>query len=359
MKFNIFLAGLLIFITGILVFGESNRIILKNTFSIHDNPVRYFFKYPKNPVRNNKGYIIIEDNEQLLIFDPEGKFVRNVYKKGEGPGEIKSIIGTWADDEDLKVFNSSPGKMMVFSYQGDLLREVYYKKNLYKADLLTSFDNKFYFTEEEYRNTKKGIVVINTVVKLFSLGTDGRFLGYEDVGFFKKYYLSPGVVMNMHFIQYGTENNKTFYLANNGLYDLKCLNLGTGEIKTLLKKDYVRVNIKKRWRKFTHPETYKTRIKYYRNVLDDILKIRVLNDKIWLFTSTFDEQNIIKVDVYDTMGSFKGSLDFPLPQNLHLVKLSYLPLTFYKDSLLIFENLESEGLSLIFYQIQNIPTWAR
>ncbi len=341
------------------ILNKDVNINLKKITIVKDDSEQYYFKYPSSPKINSIGKILITDKDQLLIFNKDGKFVKNIYKRGEGPGELLNILGVWPGKDHFVVFNSSPGKMLVYNYKGTLMNEVYFKKNIYKSKFFSYSGNKYYFTEEEYENTQRGTIILDTKVKLFTINEEGKFLGYQIPWISKKYYLGKRTVMNLSFIQYGTEDNNLYYVASTGLYQLYKLDLFHKEINILIKKDYPKINIRKEWRKFTHPFTYKVQKKYARNTLDDILKIRVDNGKIWLFTSTFNEQNVVKVDVYDKSGTLKGVIDFPMPKSLHLAKLSYLPLTFYKDQLWIFEDLESEGFSLVGYQIQNIPSWAK
>jgi len=359
MRKKFFFTTLIIVLFSSHLLFAAGGVILKENFVIEEDPDHYYFKSPSNPVINEDGYLIVSDENQILVFDPERKFVGNIYKAGEGPGEIKGLAGIWPGKYTIFVFSKSPGKMILFNYQADFLKEIFLPRNLYKSTFLNFFNNKFYFTEEEYRNTQKGIAVMNTIVRLFSFDMNGNFQGYNKVQFPKKYYLGPRTVMNMHFIQYGTDNSGRFYLANNGSYELKYFDLMKDEIKPLLRGTYTRVPIKNEWRKFTHPRTHGDRKKYIRNFLDDILRIRVYKDKIWLFTSKFNEKNIVNVDVYSKNGEYQGSMEFPMPGSLHLVKLSYLPLTFNGDDLLIFVNDEYKGLHLACYKILNIPPMAR
>ena len=67
---------------------NAGRIVtLKEELRIEDTGAGYFFKNP-GPIRvSPRGDIFFKDGpEQALQFDPEGRFVRNLFKKVKAPG---------------------------------------------------------------------------------------------------------------------------------------------------------------------------------------------------------------------------------------------------------------------------------
>ena len=76
---------------------NAGRIVtLEEELRIEDTGAGYFFKNP-GPIRvSPRGDIFFKDGpEQALHFDPEGRFVRNLFKKGQGPGELSTLGDTW------------------------------------------------------------------------------------------------------------------------------------------------------------------------------------------------------------------------------------------------------------------------
>jgi len=339
--------------------AELPRVQLIREYQVSDTAGPFFFRHPGNPVFGPQGELILRDQRQLLIFDSGRRFIANLYQPGEGPGELQGIIGIWPGAGRFRVFNSAPGKMVIFDYRGNHIREVYYPKPLYKSRLLSRVEGRYFFTEEEYRNPASGEKTIDTRVRIFSLDEQGHFLGYLDSGFTKKYFLGPATIMNLNFIQTGTADHRNIFLAHSGLYELKHLDLSADTITSLFSREYPKVKIRNEWRRYTHPTSYRTRRRYFRHTLDDILRIRVLDDKIWLFTSTWIDGQGLRVDVVSTRGESLGSFAFPLPGGIHHSVLSHAPLTFHGHRLWVFEQDESGSLVLNGYRLSNIPPWAR
>ncbi len=50
----------------------------------------YYFKYPQQLATAPDGSLFVIDENQLLWFGPDGAFERNLFKKGQGPGEMAS-----------------------------------------------------------------------------------------------------------------------------------------------------------------------------------------------------------------------------------------------------------------------------
>jgi hypothetical protein len=104
---------------------NAGRIVtLKEELRIEDTGAGYFFKNP-GPIRvSPRGDIFFKDGpEQALQFDPEGRFIRNLFKKGQGPGELSTLGDTWASPDRLYL-RGYPPKILVYDYEGNLVREL-------------------------------------------------------------------------------------------------------------------------------------------------------------------------------------------------------------------------------------------
>lgn len=73
------------------------------------------------------GYLFVSDYKKLFQFTPEGKFVRQIGKVGQGPGEYtESILGVSYNETLKEVYLSDPRqkKLHVYSFDGTFLRDI-------------------------------------------------------------------------------------------------------------------------------------------------------------------------------------------------------------------------------------------
>ena len=73
-----------------------------------------------------KDYVIISDFTQILIFHRNGKFIRSIGSKGQGPGEYIRITQLAVDEKNEYLFVVSSGyKIICYDLDGNLIRESY------------------------------------------------------------------------------------------------------------------------------------------------------------------------------------------------------------------------------------------
>jgi len=71
--------------------SEAGRILkLEEVFEIKDEPGEFYFAWPRSFLLDSQGCLYVLDEDQLLKFSPEGVLINNLYKKGQGPGEIST-----------------------------------------------------------------------------------------------------------------------------------------------------------------------------------------------------------------------------------------------------------------------------
>ena len=104
---------------------NAGRVVtLKEEMRIEDTGEGYYFKNPHYIRVSPRGDIFIRDGqEQALQFNAQGRFVRNLFKKGQGPGELTSLTDVWASRANLFLIGH-PIKILVFDYDGNLLKEL-------------------------------------------------------------------------------------------------------------------------------------------------------------------------------------------------------------------------------------------
>ena len=70
---------------------NAGRILeVEEIFRITDESGEFFFTRPSGLQVACDGSIFLTDADRLLKFSPDGTYLKNLFKKGQGPGEIQS-----------------------------------------------------------------------------------------------------------------------------------------------------------------------------------------------------------------------------------------------------------------------------
>lgn len=88
------------------------------------------FNNPSDIVQDSTGNLYILDfgNKRIQMLDPEGKFIRSIGRKGQGPGEFQSPYSMDIDsDNSLFVFDLGSRRIEVLSPQGMPLRTIKFR----------------------------------------------------------------------------------------------------------------------------------------------------------------------------------------------------------------------------------------
>ena len=93
--------------------------------------------------------IIVAQMNSIFIFDKDGKFVRSIGSKGQGPGEYNNIRNLALDERNKRLFVNSTRKIICYDLDGNFLRESFpfqqgnvhvYDMNYINNELLTIVD---------------------------------------------------------------------------------------------------------------------------------------------------------------------------------------------------------------------------
>jgi len=80
-----------------------------------------------NPQLINRVFIcddnVIVTERKILIFNTNGKFIRSIGSKGQGPGEYNSIANSAIDEKNKRLFVNASNKIIVYDFYGNYLRE--------------------------------------------------------------------------------------------------------------------------------------------------------------------------------------------------------------------------------------------
>ena len=105
--------------------SNAGRILdVEEMFRITDESGEFFFEYPSGLQVADDGSIFLRDEDQLLKFAPDGKFLKNLFKKGQGPGEIQSFFYFFRlNDENIFIYDPMRTKIIFMDQEGKLIEE--------------------------------------------------------------------------------------------------------------------------------------------------------------------------------------------------------------------------------------------
>lgn len=75
-------------------------------------------------VRVTDTHIFVQDMQQILIFDANGKYLSKVDRVGHGPQEYISLSHFWPTKDELYVVAGRSEKILVYSFSGQYLRSI-------------------------------------------------------------------------------------------------------------------------------------------------------------------------------------------------------------------------------------------
>ena len=91
----------------------AQEFALKKVYSIADSKNFYFGSIENCLIFNNKLYVSDTRKATIYEFDQNGKFIRNIGRKGRGPGEFATgPMVMLAKGDTLLVVDNSPGYLL-------------------------------------------------------------------------------------------------------------------------------------------------------------------------------------------------------------------------------------------------------
>jgi len=131
---------------------NAGRILeVQEVLRIKDQGEVFFFKRPQFLKVAENGYTFLYDSNQFLKFTPKGQFVKNLLKKGQGPGEIQQFIRYVLQDKNIYIYDSGNSKILHMDLEGEFLEEFHLTKHY--SLLLGLLGDHFVLTKMSFPDT--------------------------------------------------------------------------------------------------------------------------------------------------------------------------------------------------------------
>jgi len=320
---------------------NAGRILqLAEVWKITDDGGGFYFQFPYDLQVADGGSIFLADRKELLKFSPDGKFLKNLYKKGQGPGEI--------------------GDDFYYHVQGrDIFIQEYPSQRFWRTDLDGVFQEQIDLANKDYRGflgvLPDGFLFLKTVWpppsertgKLMEIPHIVAFVGRDgaerkDVATFRpRDFLAPQAATSMSAKITALGPDGRFLYAFHGRdYLIEVVDLASGTIVKRFTRAYPKVpytetgweaNFRKR---FNSPK-----LEYE----IDVKNLYPVGERLWVETSTDDKTKGRLVDVFDKGGRFADSFYLGAGRTLMAVR---------EDAVFCQEKNADESIRILKYQVE-------
>jgi hypothetical protein len=115
----------------------------------------YYFKWPRGLKTAPDGSLSVIDESQVLRFDKDGKFLHNIFKKGQGPGEVNNVSACLPAAKNFIIHSPYPNKLVFFDLAGKYERELPVRSETRSMMTALLFHGgTFYFETREFPRVK-------------------------------------------------------------------------------------------------------------------------------------------------------------------------------------------------------------
>jgi hypothetical protein len=324
---------------------NAGRVIqLKEVMRIKEEEGKFFFKAPIDFRVARDGFFFVHEFEKLYQFDPNGKFMKNLYKKGEGPGELnQNLTDLVIGEKEIILASSNMYKIIRLDMQGNLIEDIRPEWTFHS--FVGYYNGKYYLTQLEKTDFKRisGIKEVNLRLCVVSspreiTPTPYIFSVTESV------YYGDRVAMTATIsrLQTVSESQRYVYLFHSPEYLVKLLDLEKIEVIRSFRRKYERV-------RRIPPKEIQIPVpmpKYH----NDIYRLAIHNNNLWVVTSTFNKEKGILVDVFNREGKYLDNFYLPL-LNIDRDDHLYAPMAVSGNYLFVIEIGKDETISIAKYEI--------
>jgi hypothetical protein len=283
---------------------NAGRVLkIKEAMSIVDEPGKFYFRDPGDIKIANDGSIFVSDYRgyNFLKFSPAGKFLKNLYKKGEGPGEIQDYFEYALSQNEIYIYDFVKRKVIHMEQDGSLIKEFKTYTEQYN-EFKGIFGDWLVFMKmiSPYKQDKVQMYQVKNAIVLLS--KDGEKEKESHVFLNKRFYVAgSGMMVWDSFDSVFDENSGYLYVSCTREYMVHVLDMNSGKINRSFKRKYKRVP----YEMSQDEENFIKRVNAPRKKYEeDIYRLHLFNGLLWVETSTKNKERGIMIDVFNNKGQF-------------------------------------------------------
>jgi hypothetical protein len=328
--------------------SNPGRVIrLKEVMRIVDEGRDFYFKLPWGLGVAEDGSVFVQDGVRLFKFDQDGKFVKNIVREGQGPGEITTELTNFVVKGNEVLLLCGPmSKIIHLDLDGKLVDEIIIEDR-HPDKAITHYHNKYLLFDFKVISfeRKEGERPLDHY--LFFLDKKGAIESFP-YSFPTKSHIRirkrggraavSGTTMTQ--LEFLNVQNRFLYISHTHEYLIKQFDLKTNQMGKMISRDYPRAEFE--------ADEYRP-FKYY----NDVHCLLSHKNNLWVLTSTFNKEKGVLVDVFSEEGNYLDNFHLPLlssktGDSYHQL---YFPVMIQGDYLYAIEHDEDWAFSVAKYEI--------
>jgi hypothetical protein len=291
-------------------------IAMKEIAVIKEAGSDFYFKNPYNPIIASNGSIFVADQEQILEFDQSGKYVRNYFKKGQGPGEMINARTMIWTPQGLCIQAGDPQKLLFYDSSGTIFREMPLRiPTVAYSRLIAIIDQKICFSGYDFPRIVGDPQYADVPYWIMSRSFSGEEFKFHKSFSVRKYVMfggefpiDPFIVVPIH--------SSHIAIVNTPEYSINIYDLASDSVVTTITRKYDRVETPPPGPKDIVPKIIaggKTYTAPRQKYLNDISNVIFHGGTIWAMTSTKDNKKGTLIDVFDEAGIYRDCFYLNIP----------------------------------------------
>ncbi len=286
---------------------RAGRVVtLEEVMRIEDTEKDFYIKAVYGLKATPDGSVFVRDGQdQLLQFDPQGHFIRNLMKRGQGPREMTGITDFLAVTDKIILFGNPP-KLLAFDLSGNFINEIGLQSVARgPMKLILASDKGFLFSRSGRPDPKAGSGWQDIPQEIVSISINGE--KSETIESFATpahvNVIPSGGISMTGFLSmlYAPLDAHSLALSHTSEYLVKVFDIETRACRTAFRRSYERQRRESTEAAGSVRGSGVTLIDLP-PFLNDISRIHEIDGRIWIQTSTTDLKKGILFDVFTAEG---------------------------------------------------------
>ncbi|MFH1930789.1 MAG: 6-bladed beta-propeller [Pseudomonadota bacterium] len=280
--------------------SAGRTLILKEELRVKGDTDRFFFRRPGDIAVTESGEYFVGDQDQIMKFTADGRFVKNLFKKGQGPGEIAGNFTMRLQNQLLYITDFMGRKALALDLDGNLVEELSFSEHGY-----TGFYGKhgkhFIFTKP-FQPPFEKMTGLTTMYRQYFLMAEDGIIVSESEKFPVRWFYAQNIGLSWDpFNTVVSQNGEFFFMNNTQEYLIKVLRVQDWRMIRQFRRAYWRVRSGDSDNK---PRTIRG-VKFpQKKHEDDIKDMIVVGDKLWIRTSTENTETGVLYDIFSFEGTY-------------------------------------------------------